>query len=121
VNCQTCHHYVTSGPGYPLGRCARAGARTVAATDESCRNYEVSGHAEPCAEAQTQRQPAKLTKAPTPKKPPAPPRVPPSKAELQDDTAGATWCPWCGEHSTGGDFCDVSCMREYWRDKMANP
>jgi hypothetical protein len=28
-------------------------------------------------------------------------------------------CPWCGEDGTDGDFCDVQCMRDYWRDFRA--
>jgi hypothetical protein len=28
---------------------------------------------------------------------------------------GVTWCPWCAKN-TGGDFCDVGCMRAFWND-----
>jgi hypothetical protein len=29
-------------------------------------------------------------------------------------------CPWCGEPDTDGEFCDGGCLREFWRDAVAN-
>lgn len=29
---------------------------------------------------------------------------------------GLTWCPWCGEPDTEGEFCDASSLRAFWAD-----